>query len=187
MGETLRLLQEARGGSSDAFDALYARHRGRLLAFAASRLPAAAAHSVAPEDIVQETHLESARKIDSFEPQGPAAFYRWLVGIARFKITEATRAGQAKKRAMVKPLSVEPAAAQTSPSGAAMRSERATRLARALDSLPDAQAEAVRLRYLEGCTLSETAERLERSVAAVKALVSRGLGELAARFSREGI
>jgi RNA polymerase sigma-70 factor (ECF subfamily) len=65
-----------------------------------------------------------------------------------------------------------------------MRGERAHRLVDALAQLPEAQAEAVRLRYLEGLTIAETAKRLEKSPAAVKALVSRGLRALASRLTR---
>jgi RNA polymerase sigma-70 factor (ECF subfamily) len=164
MGETSRL-----------FDS----HRGRLTAFVAARMPSLLARAVPPEDIVQETFLEAARRIDAFEPNGPAAFYRWLVAIARFKIAEAVRARRAKKRAMLTPMEVEPAGNQTSPSGRAIRAERAGLIANAIETLPEDQARAVRLRYLEGLTVAETADRLDRSPAAVKMLVSRGLTALA--------
>ena len=48
----------------------------------------------------------------------------------------------------------------------------------ALGTLPEDQGRAVVLRYFEGLSLKATAERLERSEAAVKALVARGLGAL---------
>jgi RNA polymerase sigma-70 factor (ECF subfamily) len=178
--ETARLLLEARAGSRAALDTLYERHRGRLLAFAASRMTPALSQFISPEDIVQETHLESARKIDAFEAAGPAAFYRWLVRIAEYKISEAGRERRAKKRALG-PLDEEPPAEETSASGRLARDERHERLREALASLPEAQAEAVRLRYLEGLSLAETAARLDRTVAAVKALVGRGLTALGTR------
>lgn len=181
--ETAGLVREACAGSRVALDALYERHRGRLLAFAASRMTPTLSRFVSPEDIVQEAHLESARKIDSFHPGHAGAFYRWLVGIAAYKIAEANRQRQAKKRALG-PLDEEPAAPDTSPSGRVARNERHERLREALATLPDAQAEAVRLRYLEGLSLAETAARLDRTEGAVKALVTRGLGALAARLSR---
>jgi RNA polymerase sigma-70 factor (ECF subfamily) len=180
--ETARLVQDARAGSREALDALYERHRGRLLAFAASRMTPALASFVSPEDIVQEAHLESARKIETFEPSDGAAFYRWLVKIAAFKISEANRQRQAKKRA-AGPLEREPESPDTSPSGRVARDERHERLREALAALPDAQAEAVRLRYLEGLSVAEAAARLERTEGAVKALVTRGLAALAARLT----
>jgi len=184
VSETRRLLDRAREGDRQALDDLYRRHRGRLLAFVAARMPPGLDGFVAPEDLVQEAHLESTRRIDSFEHRGPASFYRWLVAIARNKIREASRRRAAKKRAH-RALDAEPPAVQTSPSGRVVRGERSGRIARALAELPEAQAEAVRLRYLEGLTIAETAERLGRSDAAVKALVARGLRDLAERLAGE--
>jgi RNA polymerase sigma-70 factor (ECF subfamily) len=137
----------------------------------------------APDDIVQETHLEALRKLSSFEDRGPASFYRWLVAIARFKIAEADRAAAAKKRQAV-PLDVQVPAAVSSPSGRAMRHAFREHLEDALQSVGEARAEAVRLRYLEGLSLKETADRLDRTAAAVKALVSRGLADLAERLGQ---
>lgn len=45
-------------------------------------------------------------------------------------------------------------------------------------SLPEHQARAVELRYFEGLSVNETAEKMQRSPAAVNALVARGLGAL---------
>jgi len=185
--DTERLLQAARGGDRDALDAVYARHRGRLVAFVASRIRPGQAGAATAEDIVQEVHLESARRIDAFAPEGPAAFYRWLVAIARFKIQEAVRSARTRKRSAEEPLAFDPVSRGTSPSGGAMRGERAAAIAGALESLPGEQGEAVRLRYLEGLTVAEAADRLGKSPAAVKALVSRGLGALAARLSPSSV
>lgn len=79
---------------------------------------------------------------------------------------------------------MEPEAPNTSPSGGASRHERQSLLRAALDAIAPNQAEAVRLRYLEGLSLAETASRMERSEAAVKALVSRGLDALSIRITR---
>ena len=105
MTDTLRLLAEARDGSPSSFDALFQRHRGRLATFAASRMGPALRGFLEPEDIVQETYLEAARKIDEFEAREPQGFYRWLVRIAGFKVKEANRRRQAKKRGQATPRS----------------------------------------------------------------------------------
>jgi RNA polymerase sigma-70 factor (ECF subfamily) len=178
MSETSRLVDAACDGDRAALEALYARHEGRLLAFIRSRMSAELAARVSPEDVLQETLLESSRKIDAFDPQGGASFYRWLVGIARYKVSEANRARLAKKRALEAPLTADPAHSQTSPSGRAMRFESARALHAALAALPERQAEAVRLRYLEGASVAETAEQLACTESAAKALVTRGLAEL---------
>jgi RNA polymerase sigma-70 factor (ECF subfamily) len=70
------------------------------------------------------------------------------------------------------------AADQSSPSHRAIRAEAAIKLARALRQLPEDQREAVRLRHLEGWSLSELAEHFGRSQFAVAGLVKRGLQTL---------
>lgn len=139
----------------------------------------ALARRVAPEDILQETLLEATRKLGSFEARGRSSFYAWLVAIARFKIAEAERALLAQKRAREEPLVRDPAQSGTSPSLSAMRVEHAELLRAAIADLPEAQAQAIRLRYLEGLSLAEAAERMERSESAVKALVTRAFAVLA--------
>ncbi len=179
MAETRRLLDEARGGDRAALDELFGRHRGRLYAFTRSAMGGASRGSVAAEDVLQETLLEASRKLGSFEDRGPSSFYRWLVAIARFKVREADRARRAGKRAIESPLGDDPAARDTSPSGRAMRRERAEILRDALAALPGEQGEAVRLRYLEALPVADVAARIGKSEGAVKALVARGLASLA--------
>lgn len=182
--ETSRLVAAARDGDRLALDDLYARHQGRLLSFLRASMAGGSAQGFCAEDVLQETLLESTRKIAAFEPRGRASFYRWLVAIARFKLTEAARAQGAKKRARA-PLDEDVAGSQTSPSGHMMRGERRDGLLQALAELPDRQADAVRLRYLEGQSVAEVAGQLDCSESAVKALVSRGMAELASRLGQK--
>jgi len=177
---TQALVADARRGDRAALDALFARHQRRLLALIRVLIdPAPAAH-VAPDDVLQETLIEAARKIATFEDRGGASFYRWLVAIARFKVAEARRAG---RRSAVAPFDAEPAAGDTAPALRVERDERAARLREALDRIAPEQAAAVRLRYLEGFTVEETAERMGKTAAAVKSLVSRGLDALSSRVT----
>jgi RNA polymerase sigma-70 factor (ECF subfamily) len=180
--DTLRLLADARGGDGRAVDLLLERHRGRLAAFVASRMPAALRDHVEPDDVVQETCLEASRKIHEFVPEHRRAFYAWLVRIAGFKLKEADRRRRAKKRGNPAPLEIDPAAIQTSVASRVGRADRARRVAEALEAIPPQQAEAVRLRYLQGLSVKDTAAALDTSPAAVKALVARGLEQLAARL-----
>ena len=179
MSDTQRLVEQALCGDRSAMDALSTRHQGRLLNWLRASMEPALAARVAPEDVLQETLLEAARKLSAFEDRGAASYYRWLVGIARFKTSEARRAQRALKRSLETPLEGSLPDARTSPSGHAMRAEQGLALHTALGRLPDRQGEAVRLRYLEGLSLKETAERLDTSESAVKALVTRGMAALA--------
>ena len=61
-----------------------------------------------------------------------------------------------------------------------------SRLAAALEGLPDAQREAVRLHYWHGWTVAQVAEHLGRSPAAVAGLLKRGLRQLRERMNDDG-
>jgi RNA polymerase sigma-70 factor (ECF subfamily) len=179
MSGTLPLVRRAQGGSTAAFSLLFQRHRARLQTLVASRMTPFLRARLDAEDIVQESYAEAARQFADFRPDVPQAFYRWLTAIAGFKLKEAERAARAQKRGRPEALLHEPAAPHGSVACRARQDERAPRIAQAVEGRPGAQAQAVRLRYLQGCSLAETAERLGRSEAAVKALVSRGLLALA--------
>jgi RNA polymerase sigma-70 factor (ECF subfamily) len=65
-----------------------------------------------------------------------------------------------------------------------MRGEAAVRLAQAMETLPEDQREAIRLRHLEGFTLVELAAHFDRSEVAVAGLVKRGLRGLRKYFEK---
>ena len=67
---------------------------------------------------------------------------------------------------------------QTSPSTRAARAEDLLRMADALIELSDAQRDAVVLHHLQGWTISEVAQQLDRSSSAVAGLLHRGLRKL---------
>jgi RNA polymerase sigma-70 factor (ECF subfamily) len=180
-------IRAARAGDTSALRNLYGRHQGRLLNFVASAMEPALRAKVTPEDVLQDTLLESARGIDRYDPEKGSSFYSWLVGIAKHKISESRRAQGARKRAMVGSLDgskkADVVSEQTSPSGGAVRNERRGRLLDALADLPERQGEAIRLRYLEGLSVAETGQRLDASESAIKSLVSRGMAELGRKLA----
>lgn len=79
------LLERARAGASDAFDALARPHRGALhtLAYRLVSDPSDA------EDLVQESLLQAFRKLDGF--RGDAKFRTWLFSIATHKCLDHLR------------------------------------------------------------------------------------------------
>ncbi len=61
------------------------------------------------------------------------------------------------------------------PSRLVVRSEAASALLVALDSLPEEQRQVVRLKHLDGRSVAEIAEMLGKSEAAVAGLLRRGV------------
>ena len=58
------------------------------------------------------------------------------------------------------------------------------RLAKTLEGLPVGQRESLEMHYLQGLTLTEIAERMQRSKPSVAGLLQRGLAALRANFAR---
>jgi RNA polymerase sigma-70 factor (ECF subfamily) len=57
-------------------------------------------------------------------------------------------------------------------------------VADAIDRLPEAQREAIRLHYLEGLKLSEVAETLNKSTGAIAGLLHRGMKTLRSQLDQ---
>ena len=78
------------------------------------------------------------------------------------------------------------AAEQTSPSRYVARQEEALHLSEALTRLPDAQREALVLRYWDGWSLKEISRQMDRSLTAVAGLLKRGLKQLRTALQEGG-
>ena len=75
---SLDLLERARAGDASALDALMARHLPRLRRWASGRLPRWARDVADTQDLVQDTLLQTFKRIDRFEPRGEGALQAYL-------------------------------------------------------------------------------------------------------------
>jgi RNA polymerase sigma-70 factor (ECF subfamily) len=126
-----------------------------------------------------------------FRGETEAQFVAWLKAILASKLAEATQTHiVTQKRSVKRERSFEAGDAidsgardgiavfegkEESPSAAAMRGESAVTLAQAMEQLSERQYEAIRLRYIEGRSLSSIAESMESTEYAVAGLLKRGL------------
>ena len=142
-------------------------------------------------DVVQQTLLEAYRSLHDFRGQSEAELAGWLRQILAHQLAHAVRDLRRAKRDVGRERSLEQAlqasslrlgawlvADQPSPSAQAQHNEQAVALAAALDTLPEAQREALILHYWQGRTLPQIAAHLERTPAAVAGLLQRGIKEL---------
>ena len=141
--------------------------------------------------MVQQTLLEAHRKRAQFRGTTDAERAGWLRQMLAFNLADALRHFGRHKRDAAREHSLEQeleqssirlgswlAADEASPSADAVRHDEAVRVATALAALPEANREAVVLRYYEGLSLDEISARLGRTPPAVAGLLKRGLKQL---------
>ncbi|MCH8243724.1 MAG: sigma-70 family RNA polymerase sigma factor [Planctomycetes bacterium] len=188
------LIVRARGGDRGALGELLETFRGYMRILAEREIGPRLQARVHSSDVVQKTFLSACRNFKDFAGSEQAEFLAWLRRIHERNIRDTIRDNvQVQKRAVgnERPLP-EPAAGQreisdartSSPSQRAMRGEDAVQLAQALETLPDDQREAVRLRHLEGWPLADIVHQMGRSKDAVASLLKRGLQNLRKRLSK---
>lgn len=198
---TTQLVIRSKGGDNDALGVLLEQYKGYLLMLAHRYLSDRLRRRVDPADIVQLTFLEAKRDLGAFRGDSPAEFAGWLRGMLKNNVaTAVTRHVMTQKRSMNREVDGGrgPAAGSggapwiqqlpgstTSPSGVAIRQESVLALIEALHKLPETQAEAVRLRYMEGLPLADIVERMGKSDTAVAGLLKRGLQKLRTLISAE--
>ncbi len=187
------LIAEARAGSDEALGVLLDRYRPYLRLLAQRGIGSELQARVDPSDVVQRAFLDAHRDWTGFRGQAEPELVAWLRRILENNVSEtvgehvrAQRRSTRKERPLTEPgdgvLPANLAAEQSSPSQRAMRGEAAVALARAIETLPDDQREAIRLRYLEGWTLAQITEHFDRSQVAVAGLLKRGLRGLRKYF-----
>ncbi len=154
------------------------QYRSYLLLLARMQLNARPQSKVEASDVVQHTLLEAHAKRQQFCGDGNG-FAAWLRMSLANNIRDALRQTRRQKRDVSRERSLEAAleqssdrlgaclaAAQSSPSRQAVRTEELLRLSDALVALPDAQRESIVLHHLQGWTLAEVATQLDRTDAA---------------------
>ncbi|MCB9853667.1 MAG: sigma-70 family RNA polymerase sigma factor [Phycisphaerales bacterium] len=187
------LLSRAIAGEPLALDRLLLDHHRALKSVVEKKLPPTLASVVSAEDILQECYTEAYRDIGKFRPDGPNALFRWLCTIADHRLLDTLRAHRAAKRgggraavsagtdqqhsAALALLDVVFAHTHT-PSRSVAGHEASAAVKAAIDTLKPEYRDAIRLRYIEGRSVGETAAIMGKSERSVHKLCSRGIQRL---------
>lgn len=169
--ETEGRLQEAAGGDIQALHWLLERHRARLRRMIAVRLDDRLSARLDPSDVVQETLLDAARKLDDYLRDRPLPFYPWLHRLASERLTQAhryhlrtlrreagrERSGGSWAGASAARLAGILAASGSSPSKHLVREEERQEICRALGELSEQDREVLVMRYLDQLPFAEIA------------------------------
>jgi RNA polymerase sigma-70 factor (ECF subfamily) len=167
-------------------------HRPQLMAFIERQLGTALRRKVEPEDVYQETSAEAVRALPKAD-FGDREVFSWLCQIAERRIIDLARrffGAQKRDAGREVPLgtpggdSDQPGlinmlvASMTTPSKAFSRNAREAKLHAAIEQLPEQQRDALRMRYVENLPSKEIAERLGKTDAAVRVMLTRSLKKL---------
>lgn len=185
------LVERLRNGDQDALVQFIQGNQPALLAFIHKRVGKHLLKKIEPDDILQEVSVEALRAFDKVEI-GDREPLNWLFHISERKIIDAHRrffSSQKRDASREAAIGAEGsqagaglanllAASMTTPSQAFSRDQKQLRMLAALDTLPDEQREALRLRYLIGLPSKEIAQKLGKSDGAVRVMLSRGLSRL---------
>lgn len=185
-----QLLERAQAADADALGELLEDYRAYLTVLAQRYLDTRLRGRLDAADIVQVTFLEAQRDLPNFRGHQIEELLGWLRHILRNNVSSAhqrhiyTQKRSAGREVSNSPTDSRPAftdlapSETTSPSQRMMRDEAAVFLADCLEELPETQREALRLRYVEGQSLKQISEAMNKTEMAVAGLLKRGLQAL---------
>jgi RNA polymerase sigma-70 factor (ECF subfamily) len=170
------LVGRLRHGDLQALGELFSGHRERLGRLVSFRLSPRLAGRVDVDDVLQESYLAAAARLEHFLANPAGSFFVWLRLVVLQTLTDLHRLHLgAQRRDAHREIELQAApwspatsaclAAQllgnlTSPSQAAIRAERAGQLEVALEAMETIDREVLALRHFEELSNQETAEVL---------------------------
>ncbi len=190
------LIVRARSGDSSALGELLHKHRDQLRIVADRDLSDRLRRRVDASDIVQQTFLIAHRCFEQFRGESDLELIAWLRQILNQNVQEAVRRHVlAENRTVIREISIDssssagralaPEAIGPTPSHFVARGEAMSALLDALESLPADQRDVVRLKHLEARTVSEIAQVLGKTDAAIAGLLRRGVVALRLKLHPE--
>lgn len=175
---------------TEAFD----EHRDRLRRMVQMRLDWRLQPRVDASDVIQEAYVEAFSRFETYQREQPMPLFLWLRFLVAERLTTlhrhhlgvkkrtANREVPLHRRAMPEASSIALVArlmdAKTTPSQAALRSERAERLQAMLNDMDEIDREVLTLRHFEHLTRSESAAVLGITEAAAGKRYLRALRRL---------
>jgi RNA polymerase sigma-70 factor (ECF subfamily) len=180
---TFQLLDRARSGDEDAINKLFARHVLPLRRWASGRLPRWARDVADTDDLVQETLLQTFKRIGQFEPRGTGALHAYLRQAVMNRIREELR--RKSRRPDGTGLSGLEAESHFSPLEQAIGAEAIERYEGALARLRPEEQDAIIGRVELGYTYEELARALGKPTAdAARKAAQRALVRLVEEMQR---
>ena len=184
--EQEQILEERmRHGDCDALAQLFSQHRERLWRVANFRLAKKLKSRIDPEDILQESYMAAAQRLQHYKEDSPSAFV-WLRMIVIQTMTDLYRKHLGAKgrnverevqahrwgysQATSASMAIQLIGNLTTPSKAAMRAELTLKLEQAIEGMEPIDQEILALRHFEELSNKEVAEVLgiEQKAASIR-------------------
>ncbi len=186
---TQLLLKRVLSGDREALNRLFEQHRPYLRRLMELRMAQKLKTRVDPSDVVQETQIEVARRIDDYLQRRPMSFRVWLRKTANEQMMMMMmyrRHVGAQRRSVEREVSLPDHSSvalarqliKGGPSQELQRRELAAQVRKAVESLPEADREILLMRNFEELTNQEAAEVLELDGAAASKRYGRALVRL---------
>lgn len=172
-GDSWVLVKACQAGDKGAFRELYARYHEVVFRYVLFRL----GDRTLAEDLTQETFLRGLRRIGSVSYQG-RDIGAWFVTIARNLIFDHVKSSRYRLESTTADM-IELSPSTNGPEQQVLENATTTELMAAIGKLNPDQQECIRMRFLQGLSVAETAARMDRAEGAVKALQHRAVRRLA--------
>jgi len=137
------------------------------------------------EDLTQDIFLKIFKALHTFDRR--ANFQTWLISISRNLCIDHYRSVRKERETMARDVdasSLAPVARERGPYGQLEQADLRRLILKALDELPAALAEAVKMRDLQEYSYQEIADQLGLPEGTVKSRINRGRLELARQVRR---
>lgn len=167
-----QLVEWAQAGDAEAFGGIYDRYLRTVYRFIYFRV----GNQATAEDLTGDVFIRALDRIGSFAWMG-RDFGAWLITIARNLVADHFKSARVRTTTVTDDPGLGDHAAPydaDNPADAALADELAYQTRVALKYLTPDQRTCLRLRFLVGLSLDETAAAMDRPIAAVKALQYRG-------------
>jgi RNA polymerase sigma-70 factor, ECF subfamily len=172
-GESWDLVHSAQRGDTAAFARLYDRYVDVVYRYVLFRV----GDRELAEDVTSETFLRALRRITSVSYQGRDVG-AWFVTIARNLVLDHVKSSRFRLEVATAEVD-DPQRVDAGPEQQVMSRVTTAALLECVEQLGDDQRECIVLRFLQGLSVAETAEIMNRNEGAVKALQHRAVRRLA--------
>lgn len=172
--EVVDLVARAQRGDGEAFARIYDRYLDQIYGFIHYKVR----DRQLAEDLTADVFLRAFRNVSSFRWQG-VDLGAWLTTIARNRVTDHFKSARTRLERPVEEIRDGATLNAEHPEEALLARDLAGALEQAMQRLKDGHREVVFLRFMQGLSVAETAQAMQRTEGAVKALQYRALHALA--------